>query len=246
MLLLKALRVDPPPSAQTLPKQYHVIGKAVIRTSESRNREATLELMHADTDQGFLNMEIFAGLLRCIREICTERLISHLTMGNNEDVSQTWYRDFFRLAGFHHCQCPSSSAGSSIQQHLDENQICLSSISSSSSSSFSSSRMLDEEETATRNVPGTFKPCIAEGRRKGALLDSVASGKAVEVKRKKSHSSLAALGKGRHPHISARKPTLQRTCSICLSKLSHDALNHIQKDIHGDRKALKRWYKGQL
>lgn len=156
MLLLKPLRADPPPNAQPLPEQYRIIGKAVIRTSESTNREAALELMHADTDQGLLNMAIFAGLLRCIREICTERLISHLTMGNNEDVSQTWYRDFFRLAGFHHCQCPSSSAGSSIQQHLDENQICLSSISSSSSSS-SSRRMLDEEEASTRNVSETFK-----------------------------------------------------------------------------------------
>ena len=245
MLLLKPLRADPPPSAQSLPKQYHVIGKAVIRTSESRNREATLELMHADTDQGFLNIEIFAGLLRCICEICTERLISHLTMGNNEDVSQTWYRDFLRLAGFHHCQCLSSSAGSSIQEHLDENQICLSSISSSSSSS-SSSRILDEEEVSTRNVSETFEACIAEGRCRGALLDSVASDKAVKVKRKHSHNSLAALRKGRHPYISARKQTPQRTCSICLSKLSRDALNHIQKDIHGDRKALKRWYKGQL
>ena len=89
MLLLNTFRADPPTNAQPVPKQDRVIGKAFIRTSKSRGWEAILELMQADTAQGFLNIEIFAGLLHCIRGICTEKHVSHLTMSGVEDVSQT-------------------------------------------------------------------------------------------------------------------------------------------------------------
>ena len=191
--------------------------------------------MQADTAQGFLNIEIFAELLHCIRGICTERHISHLTMSDVEDVSQTWYRDFFRLAGFHRCRCPSPLSGSSIQQHSDRQRNCLSSYFSTSypsSSSSSSRRVPEDEEASLRRVSGTirawlakgrcpsafndeeatfsnvyeqFKTWLAQGRCTSALLDSVASGKAADVERKYFHDLLAEAGNARHSYTHGRK-----------------------------------------
>ena len=171
--MLKSLRADPPPNAHPISKQDRVIGKAFIRTSESRNWEASLELIQADTAQGFLTIEIYAGLLRCIRDICNERHISHITMPDVERVSQTWYRDFFRLAGFHRCQCPSPSAGSSIQQHPSQNRNCLSSFSSSASSSWR--RVPEDEEASLRKASETIRAWLANGRFPSALDDEEAS-----------------------------------------------------------------------
>ena len=237
MLLLKSLRADPPPNAQPVPKEDLVIGKAFIGTSGSRVGEATLELMQADTPQGFLNIEIFAGLLHCIRGICAEKRISHLTMSDVEDVSQ-WYRDFFRLAGFHRCRCPSPSAGSSIQQRSDRNQNCLSFHFSTSSYSSSSRRVLEDEEASLRRASGTirawlakgrhpsalddgeaifnnvyqqFKTWLAQGRCTSALLDLVASGKAADVERKYFHDLLTEAGKASHSSTNAL--TLQNRSS---------------------------------
>ena len=183
MLLLRPLRADPPSNAQPVPKQDRIVGKAFMRIAESRDWEASLELMQADTAQGFLNIEVFAELLHCIRGICTERQISHLTMSDIEDVSQTWYRDFFRLAGFHRCRCPSPSAGSSIRQHSDQNRNCLSSYFSTSSTStsspfsfsFSSRRGLQDEEASLRRVSGTIRAWLAKGRCPSALNDEEAT-----------------------------------------------------------------------
>ena len=234
--MLKPLRADPPPNAQPVTRQNCVIGKAFIRTSKSRDWEATLELMQADTAQGFLNIEVFAELLHCIRGICTERHISHLTMSDDEDVSERWYRNFFRLAGFHRCRCPSPLAGSSKQQHSDRNRNCLSFPVVSSSSSSSSRRVLEDEEASLKRVSGTirawlakgrspsalddeeatfsnvyklFKTWLAHGRCTSALLDSVASGKAADVERKYFHDLLAEAGNARHSSTNARKRTLQ-------------------------------------
>ncbi|KAM0798988.1 hypothetical protein BDR22DRAFT_348043 [Usnea florida] len=208
-------RSNPLPNTHPISKQDRVIGKAFIRTSESRNWEASLELIQADTAQGFLTIEIYAGLLRCICDVCNERHISHITMPDVEPVSQTWYRDFFRLAGFHRCQCPSPSAGSSIQQDSDQNRNCLSSFSSSASSSWRrvpedeeaslrrasetirawlvkgrSWSALDDEEATFSNVCKTFRTWLAEGRCSSGLLDSIASGEAAEVERKHFHKLL--------------------------------------------------------
>ena len=244
--MLKSLRADPPPYAHPISKQDRVIGIAFIRTSESRKWEATLELIQADRAQGFITLEIFAGLLRCIREICNDRTISHITMPDVERVSQTWYRDFFRLAGFRRCQCPSPSAGSSIQQDFNQNRNCLSSFPSFASSSWR--RVPEDEEASLRrasetirawlangrspsalddekddqeatfsNVCETFRTWLAEGRCSSGLLDSIASGEAAEVERKHFHKLLAEASNARHPQINEPKSTLQRTDPISQS-----------------------------
>ena len=214
-----------------------------MRIAESRDGEATLELMQADTAQGFLNLEIPARLLRCIHGICTERHISHLKMVDIDHVSQTRYRDFFRLAGFQCCRCPSPSAGSSTQQDPVPNQNCL------TFSFCTSGRTLDDEEASIKNVPETPRTCLAEGQSKSTLPNSTgASGREIEVERKHSHNVPTALGNGGHPSISAGKRTLRRIYSISQSKLSQDEPNQLQKDTTTDfdRKGFRKWFKGQL
>lgn len=135
--------------------------------------------MQANTNDRFLNMQIFAGLLRCVSKICIERLIGHLVIVDIEDVSQKWYHDFFRLAGFYRCCC-QSSAGSTLEL---EARNCLAS-----------------RQSPDRNfsiVYERLRTWLAEGRCTAALLDSVASGEAVEVERRYFHDLLAELGKER-------------------------------------------------
>lgn len=143
----------------------------------SRLWEATIELMQANTNDRFVNIQIFAGLLRCIRRICTERLIGHLAIVDIEDTSQSWYRYFFKLAGFSHCHC-QDSAGSTLQL---ENRDCLAWRESSQ----------EDFSTAYKMV----RIWLAEGRCTRALLDSVASGEAAEVERKYFHDLLAGIWK---------------------------------------------------
>lgn len=231
---------DPPSNPQPVPKQDRIVGKAFMRVAESRDWEATLELMQADTAQGFLNLEIPARLLRCIHAICTEKHISHLKMVDIDHVAQKWYRDFFRLAGFQCCRCPGPSAGSSTQQDLVPNQNCLNLCFSPSG------RTLDEEEPSIKKVHETPRTCLAEDQSKSTLPDStVASGKAVEVERKHSHNIPAPLSKGGQPSINARKWTLRRTYSM---KLSQDILNQKQKDTitDFDSKGFRKWFQGFL
>ena len=124
-------------------------------------------------------MQIFAGLLRCIRNICMERFIEHLAIVDIADGSQNWYRDFFRLAGFRQCRCQRS--GSSTLQL--ETQICL------------SLRRWPAEDFPT--VYETVRVWLAEGRCTRALLDSVAFGEAAEVERRYFHDLLAELLNGK-------------------------------------------------
>ena len=131
--------------------------------------------MQANTNERFLNMQIFAELLRCIRETCIDRFIGHLAMVDISEVSQRWYRDFFRLAGFSrcHCQCFPSDALQLV------NRVCLAS-----------------RKPMNQNSPAVYEKMrtwLAEGRCTEALLDSVASGEAVEVERKYFHDLLAEL-----------------------------------------------------
>ncbi|KAF6218388.1 hypothetical protein HO133_005735 [Letharia lupina] len=58
------LRSANSPDAPFTLDQSPIIGKAVISTSFSKHWEATIELMQANTNDRFLNMQIFAGLLR--------------------------------------------------------------------------------------------------------------------------------------------------------------------------------------
>ena len=131
--------------------------------------------MQASTDDRFLNMQIFAELLRCIRETCIDRFIGHLAMMDIGDASQSWYRDFFRLAGFKRCRCQCFPSGA-LQL---VNRVCL-----------VSRRSLDQNFPA---VYGRMRNWLAEGRCTEALLDSVASGEAAEVERRYFHDLLAEL-----------------------------------------------------
>lgn len=160
------------------PVSHH--GKSRYQHIFIKKLEATIELMQANSGHRFLNMQIFAGLLGCVRKICIGRLIGHLAIVEIEDVSQHWYRDFFRLAGFHRCRC-QSSAGSTLQP---ETRNCL-----------SSSELLDIESST---VNETVRIWLAEGRCTSALLDSVASGEAAEVERKYFHDLRAELQDEKH------------------------------------------------
>ena len=131
--------------------------------------------MQANTNDRFLNMQIFAELLRCIRETCIDRFIGHLAMMDIGDVSQRWYRDFFRLAGFSRCRCQCSATGA-LQL---VNRVCL-----------VSRKPLNQNSPAVYEKMRTW---LAEGRCTEALLDSVASGEAAEVERKYFHDLLAEL-----------------------------------------------------
>ena len=136
--------------------------------------------MQADTNDRFLNVQIFAGLLSRIRRICIERLINHLTIVEIEDLSQTWYRDFFRLAGFYRCRC-QSSAGSTLQL---EARNCLAST-----------------ETLARHFASVYETVsmwLAQGRCTRALLASVASGAAVGMELGRFHDLLAELENEEH------------------------------------------------
>lgn len=131
--------------------------------------------MQANTNDRFVNIQIFAGLLRCIRRICNERLIGHLAIVDIEDASQSWYRYFFKLAGFSHCHC-QDSAGSTLQL---ENRVCLA-----------------WRESSQQDISTAYEMVriwLAEGRCKSSLLDSVASGEAAEVERKYFHDLLAEM-----------------------------------------------------
>ena len=138
--------------------------------------------MQANTSDRFFNMQIFAGLLRCIRKICTERFIKHLTIVDIEDISQDWYRDFFRLVGFSRCYCRTSN-GNTLRT---ENWNCLASRKSS----------FEDFSTVYEKV----KIWLAEGRCTKSLLDSVASGEAAEVERRYFHDLLAELREEKQGH----------------------------------------------
>ncbi|CAD6567228.1 MAG: hypothetical protein ASARMPRED_000553 [Alectoria sarmentosa] len=169
------LRSEVPPDAHASVDQYRIVGKAIISTSISRHWEATIELMQANTNDRFVNIQIFAGLLRCIRRICNERLIGHLTIVDIEDTSQSWYRYFFKLAGFSQCHC-QDSAGSTLQL---ENRVCLA-----------------WRESSQQDISTAYKMVriwLAEGRCTSSLLDSVASGEAAEVERKYFRDLLAEM-----------------------------------------------------
>ena len=156
--------------------RYTVVGRAIISTSLSKHWEATIELMQADTNNRFVNMQIFAMLLSCIRKICAERFIGHLAMVDTEGVSQGWYGDFFRLAGFSRCRCQSLT--SSALQLEPRNCLAL-------------RESLDQGFSATYERIGAW---LAEGRCTRSLLDSVESGQAAEVERKYFHNLLAEIG----------------------------------------------------
>lgn len=136
--------------------------------------------MQANTNDRFLNIRIFAGLLECVRKICVERLIEHLAIADIQDVSQSWYRDFFRLAGFYRCRCQSSASGT-LQL---ETRNCL-----------SLRRSLDKEWPTVYKM---VKIWLAEGRCTRALLDSIASGEASEVERRYFHDLCAELNSENH------------------------------------------------
>ena len=153
-----------------------MVGRAIISTSLLKHWEATIELMQADTNNRFVNVQIFAMLLSCIRKICTERFIRHLAMVDIEGVSQGWYGDFFRLAGFSRCRC-QNLAGSALQL---EPRNCL-----------ALKESLDQGFSAAYERMGTW---LAEGRCTRSLLDSIASGQAAEVERKYFHDLLAEIG----------------------------------------------------
>ena len=153
-----------------------MIGRAIISTSLSKHWEATIELMQADTNNRFVNMQIFAMLLSCIRKICAERLIGHLAMVDIEGVSHDWYGDFFRLAGFSRCRCHGSA--SSALQLGPRNCLAL-------------REPLDRGFSAVYERIGTW---LAEGRCTRNLLDSVASGEAAEMEHKYFHDLLAEIG----------------------------------------------------
>lgn len=131
--------------------------------------------MQANTNDRFLNMQIFAGLLRCIRKICMERFIGHLAIVDIDDISQNWYRDFFRLAEFSRCYCRASN-GNTLRP---ENWNCL------------ASRKTPLEDFSA--VYEKVEIWLAEGRCTKALLDSVASGEAAEVERRYFHDLLAEI-----------------------------------------------------
>ena len=151
--------------------------------------------MQADTDNRFVNMQIFAMLLSCIRKICAERLIGHLAMVDIEGVSHDWYGDFFRLAGFSRCRC-HSSASSALQLGPRK---CL-----------ALREPLDRGFSAVYERIGTW---LAEGRCTRNLLDSVASGQAAEVERKYFHDLLAEIGDERPSQgvLMRPKPTIGDT-----------------------------------
>lgn len=131
--------------------------------------------MQANSKDRLLNMQIFAGLLRRVRKICVERFIGHLAIVDIEDASQSWYRDFFRLAGFSRCRCHSSD-GSALQR---EAWNCVS--------------LRGWLENNFPNVYDTVRIWLEEGRCTRALLDSVASGDAAEVERRFFHDLIAEL-----------------------------------------------------
>lgn len=174
--------------------------------------------MQANTNDRFHNVQIFAGLLRCIRKICNERLIGHLTIVDIKDVSQSWYRDFFTRAGFHHCRC-QSSAGSTRQL---ETRNCLA-LTASLDQGFST-------------VYETFSIWFAKGRCTRALLDPAASSEAAEVERRYFRDLLAVFENEKisqsaqgHTEIVAR----DRTRSQSPSQMS------VRRSAAPSRKALK-------
>ena len=153
--------------------------------------------MQASTSDRFLNMQIFAQLLRCIREICIQKFITHLAMVDIRDGSQTWYRKFFRLAGFRRCRCQRST-GSAVQV---ETRNCL-----------GSKQSLDGNSSA---VYRTVMGWLVEGRCTSALLASIASGEAAEVERIYFHDLLAKLEKKRSTQGG----------SILTSKMANDRMH---------------------
>lgn len=146
--------------------------------------------MQANTKDRFFNMQIFAELLRCIRKICIERFIGHLKMVDIGCVSQKWYRDFFRLAGFSRCRC-QSLASSALQL---ETWNCLS-LRKSLNQDFSSMN----ERTRT---------CLAESRCTKALLGFVVPGEAAEVERRYFHDLRAELENEDHSQIARLRAKL--------------------------------------
>ena len=136
--------------------------------------------MQANTNDRFLNIRVYFGLLKCVRKICIERLIEHLAIMDIEDVSQTWYRDFFRLAGFYRCRC-QGLAGSTLQLGTRR---C-----------FSSRELLDKEFATVYKMVKTW---LAEGRCTRTLLESIASGEAAEVESRYFLDLLAELESEKH------------------------------------------------
>ena len=171
-----------------------MIGRAIISTSLSKHWEATIELMQADTNNRFANIQIFAMLLSCVRKICAERYIGHLVMVEIEGVSQDWYGGFFRLAGFTRCRC-QSSANSVLQL---EPRNCLALMRESVDQGFSA-------------VYERISSLLAEGRCTRSLLESIASGQGAEVEHKYFHDLLAEIGSERPSHsvLMCPKPTVR-------------------------------------
>ncbi len=130
--------------------------------------------MQANANNRFLNMQIFAELLRFLCKICIGRLIGHLAIVDIGDASQNWYRDFFRLAGFSRCCC-QSPAGSAVQL---EDWNCL---------------VLKPPDWESLSVDKRVEIWLAEGRCTQALLDSVASGEAAEGERRYFRDLVAEL-----------------------------------------------------
>ena len=189
------LRADSP-DAQDSSGLYPIIGSAVISTSLSKHWEATVELIQANTNDRLLNIQIFTELLRRIRSLCTERFINHLAIFDIDDESQNWYRDFFRLAGFNRCRC-HISAGMTLQLGTWN---CL------------ASREAFQWELLT--VYERVRIWLAEGRCTKALLDSVASGEAVEVERKHFQDLLAQLKNENHSEFTRMGMELTRRCQV--------------------------------
>ena len=156
--------------------------------SLSRPWEANIELMQANTKDRFLNMQIFSGLLGCVRKICIERFIEHVTVVDIEDTPQDWYRDFFRLAGFCRCRCRDSAGGTRQLQKRS----CL--------------VLRQSPDAEISAVYGMIRTWLAKGLYKRALLDSVASSEATEVKRRQSHDLLAEIENKKRPQ-SGQVPT---------------------------------------
>ena len=135
--------------------------------------------MQANANDRFLNMQIFAKLLKYLCKICTVRLIGHLAIVDLGDASQNWYRDFFRLAGFSRCCC-QSAARSAVQL---EDWNCL---------------VLKPPDLESLSVDKRVESWLAEGRCTQALLDSVASGEAAEVERRYFRDLVAELKNRRY------------------------------------------------
>ena len=162
--------------------------------------------MQADTNDRLLNIQIFAELLRRIRKICAQRFIEHLAIFDIDDGPQNWYRDFFRLAGFSRCRC-RMPAGIPLQL---ESWNCLASR--------------EPLEWKFLTVYEKVRNWLAEGRCTKALLDSVASGEAVEVERRHFQNLLAQLENERLSEFSRLGTEFTRKNQLRSQKAGRDCV----------------------